>query len=60
MSGKRQKSGNQLAFSFAGASEACFDGQEETGTRVAERETENPAGGWQLMQGNKGGRASTG
>ena len=50
MSGKRQKNQNQLAFWFAGASEACFDGQEGIGTRVAERETESPAGSQQLME----------
>ena len=50
MSGKRQKNQNQLAFWFAGAREACFDGQEGTGTRVAERETESPAGTEQLME----------
>lgn len=50
MSGKWQKNQNQLAFWFAGASEACFDGQEGTGTPVAERETESPAGSRQLME----------
>ena len=50
MSGKRQKNQNQLAFWFAGASEACFDGQEGTGTPVAEREAESPAGNSQLME----------
>src|ERR1017187_7733620 len=50
MSGKRQKNQNQLAFWFAGASEACFDGQEGTVTPVVERETESPAGSWQLME----------
>jgi RNA-directed DNA polymerase len=50
MSGKRRKNQNQLAFWFAGASEACFDGQEGTGTPVAERETESPAGNQQLME----------
>ena len=48
MSGKRQKNQNQLAFWFAGASEACFDGQEGTGTPVVEREAESPAGKQQL------------
>src|ERR1039458_7167781 len=48
MSGKRQKNQNQLAFWFAGASEACFDGQEGTGTPVGEREAESPAGKQQL------------
>src|SRR5579863_2766438 len=50
MSGKRWKNQNQLAFWFAGASEACFDGQEGTGTPVAERETESPAGNRQWME----------
>jgi RNA-directed DNA polymerase len=50
MSGKRRKNQNQLAFWFAGASEACFDGQKGTGTPVAERETESPAGSQQLME----------
>ena len=50
MSGKRQKNQNQLAFWFAGASEACFDGQEGTVTPVVEREAESPAGSWQLME----------
>src|ERR1017187_9875551 len=50
MSGRRQKNQNQLAFWFAGASEACFDGQEGTGTPVVEREAENPAGTQQLME----------
>ena len=50
MSGKRQKNQNQLAFWFAGASEACFDGQEGTVTPVVERETESPAGNQQLME----------
>jgi RNA-directed DNA polymerase len=50
MSGKRQKNQNQLTFWFAGASEACFDGQEGTETPVVEREAENPAGNWQLME----------
>jgi len=50
MSGKRQKNQNQLAFWFAGASEACFDGQEGTGTLVVEREAESPAGNRQLME----------
>src|ERR1035441_1773781 len=50
MSGKRQKNQNQLAFWFAGASEACFDGQEGTGTPVVEREAESPAGNQQLME----------
>jgi hypothetical protein len=49
MSEKRQQNQNQLAFWFAGAGEACFDGQEGTATPVAERETESPAGSWQLM-----------
>jgi len=35
---------------FAGASEACFDGQEGTVTPVVEREAESPAGNWQLME----------
>src|ERR1022692_4400650 len=48
MSGKRQKNQHQLAFWFAGASEACFDGQEGTGTPVVEREAESPAGKQQL------------
>src|ERR1017187_4235276 len=48
MSGKRQKNQNQLAFWFAGASEACLDGQEGTGTPVVEREAESPAGKQQL------------
>src|SRR5450755_3687807 len=50
MSGKRQKNQNQLAFWFAGASEACFDGQEGTVTPVVEREAESPAGNQQLME----------
>ena len=50
MSGKRLKNQNQLAFWFAGASAACFDRQEGTGTLVAERETESPAGNRQLME----------
>ena len=50
MSGKRQKNQDQLAFWFVGASEACFDGREGTETRVAERETESPAGNQQLME----------
>jgi len=50
MSGKRWKNQNQLAFWLAGASEACFDGQEGTGTPVAERETESPAGNRQMME----------
>jgi RNA-directed DNA polymerase len=50
MSGKRQKNQNQQAFWFAGAREACFDGQEGTGTHVAEREAESPAGSQQLME----------
>jgi RNA-directed DNA polymerase len=50
MSGKRQKNQNQLAFWFAGASEACFDEQEGTGTPVTEREAESPAGKQQLME----------
>jgi RNA-directed DNA polymerase len=50
MSGKRQKNQDQLAFWFAGASEACFDGQEGTVTPVVEREAESPAGNWQLME----------
>ncbi len=50
MSGKRQKNQNQLTFWFAGAREACFDGQEGTGTPVVERETESPAGTQQLME----------
>src|ERR1700681_695950 len=50
MSGKRQKNQNQLAFWFAGAREACFDEQEGTGTHVAEREAESPAGSQQLME----------
>jgi RNA-directed DNA polymerase len=50
MSGKRQKNQNQLAFWFAGASEACFDGQEGTVTPVVEREAESPAGDRQLME----------
>jgi RNA-directed DNA polymerase len=50
MSGRRQKNQNQLAFWFAGASEACFDGQEGIGTRVAGRETESSAAGQQLME----------
>src|SRR5450755_3312791 len=50
MSGKRQKNQNQLAFWFVGASEACFDGQEGTGTPVVERATESPAGNQQLME----------
>src|ERR1039458_10203555 len=48
MSGKRQKNQHQLTFWFAGASEACFDGQEGTGTPVVEREAESPAGKQQL------------
>ena len=44
MGEKRQKNQNQLAFWFAGASEACFDGQEGTVTRVVEREAESPDG----------------
>ena len=50
MSGKRQKNQKQLAFWFVGAREACFDGQEGTGTRGAERETESPAGNQQMME----------
>src|ERR1017187_3101211 len=50
MSGRRQKNQNQLAFWFAGASEACFDGREGTGTPVVEREAESPAGKQQLME----------
>ena len=50
MSERRQKNQNQLAFWFAGASEACFDGQEGTGTPVVGRETESPAGAEQLME----------
>ena len=50
MSGKRQKNQNQLAFWFAGASEACLDGQEGTGTLAAGREAENPAEHGQLME----------
>ena len=50
MSGKRQKNQNQLAFWFAGASEACFDGQEGTGTPMAGREAESLAGKQQLME----------
>jgi len=50
MSGRRQKNQNQLAFWFAGASEACFGGQEGTGTCVTGREAESPAGSRQLME----------
>ena len=50
MSGKRQKNQNQLAFWFAGASEACFDGQEGAVTPVVEREAESSAGSWQLLR----------
>ena len=50
MSGQRQKNQNQLAFWFAGASEACFDGMEGTETPMAERETESPAGSQQMME----------
>src|SRR6266481_7555163 len=50
MSGRRQKNQDQLAFWFAGASEACLDGREGTGTPVAEREVEHPAGSQQLME----------
>jgi RNA-directed DNA polymerase len=50
MSGRRQKNQNQLAFWFAGAREACFDGQEGTGPPAAEREAESPAGKQQLME----------
>ena len=50
MSGKRQKNQKQLAFWYVGAREACFDGQEGTGTRGAERETESPAGNQQMME----------
>ena len=50
MSGTRQKNQDQLAFWFAGASEACFDGQEGSGTRVVGREAESPAGKQQSME----------
>jgi RNA-directed DNA polymerase len=50
MSGRRQKNQKQLAFWFAGASEACFDGQEGTGTSVAGREAESPAENQRMME----------
>jgi RNA-directed DNA polymerase len=50
MSGRRQKNQNQLAFWFAGASEACLDGREGTVAPVAGREAESPAGKQQLME----------
>src|SRR6266704_6199238 len=49
MSDKRQKS-QQMAFRFDGAGEACFDGQEGTGTLVAGRRTESPAEGERLIE----------
>ena len=50
MSGRRQKNQKQLAFWFAGASEACFDGQEGTGTPVAGRGAESPAENQRMME----------
>ncbi|MDQ2945487.1 MAG: group II intron reverse transcriptase/maturase, partial [Acidobacteriota bacterium] len=50
MSGKRQKSQQQMAFRFDGTGEACLVAWEGTGTLAAEREPENPADGRQLME----------
>ena len=50
MSGERQKMPEQLAFLFAGGSEAPVGVKEGTETLRAERSTESPAGNQQLME----------
>src|SRR6266851_996221 len=50
MSGKRQKNQDQLAFLFAGGSEAPARAAEGTETPRATREPENPAGSQHLME----------
>ena len=50
MSGKRQKNQDQLAFLFAGGSEAPASAAEGTETPRTTREPENPAGSQHLME----------
>src|SRR5260370_14636762 len=50
MSEERQKNQGQLAFFFAGGSEAPLGEEEGTEALMARRETEDPAGSQRLME----------